>query len=53
MDTAWIYYVWALLLVITCGVAWMLSLVSLPGNWIIVAQPHFTRGLFRRMFSRV
>jgi hypothetical protein len=37
MDTAWLYYVWALLLVVTCGIAWLLSLIALPGNWIMVA----------------
>jgi uncharacterized protein len=33
---AWAYYLWALLLVAACGVAWLTSLVTLPGNWIIV-----------------
>jgi uncharacterized protein YqgC (DUF456 family) len=37
MDTAWFYYIWALMLVVTCGTAWLLSLITLPGNWIIVA----------------
>ena len=32
----WNYYLWALLLVATCGVAWLLNLVALPGNWIVV-----------------
>src|SRR5215203_4890297 len=32
----WIYYLWALLLVFTCGLAWLTTLVSLPGNWIVV-----------------
>ena len=32
----WLYYVWALLLVLACGVAWLTTLVTLPGNWFIV-----------------
>jgi uncharacterized protein len=32
---AWLYYLWALLLVLACGVAWLTTLVTLPGNWII------------------
>jgi uncharacterized protein YqgC (DUF456 family) len=36
MDPAWFYYLWALLLVIICTAAWALSLVALPGNWLIV-----------------
>src|SRR5437588_10820760 len=32
---AWAYYLWALLLVLACGVAWLTTLVTLPGNWII------------------
>jgi uncharacterized protein len=32
----WNYYLWALLLVIACGIAWLLNLVTLPGNWILV-----------------
>ncbi len=35
MD-AWLYYLWALLLVLACGVAWLTTLLSLPGNWLIV-----------------
>lgn len=34
MD-AWVYYSWALLLVVASCVAWLLTLVTLPGNWII------------------
>ena len=33
---AWVYYLWALLLVLACGAAWLTTLVTLPGNWIIV-----------------
>jgi uncharacterized protein YqgC (DUF456 family) len=46
MDTAWIYYVWALLLVVTCGIAWLLSLIALPGNWIIVGAAALFTWLF-------
>jgi uncharacterized protein len=46
MDTAWIYYLWALLLVVTCGVAWLLSLVALPGNWIMVGAAALYAWLF-------
>ncbi len=33
---AWVYYLWALLLVLACGAAWLTSLVTLPGNWFIL-----------------
>jgi uncharacterized protein len=33
---AWVYYLWAILLVLACCVAWLATLVTLPGNWIIV-----------------
>jgi uncharacterized protein len=32
----WTYYLWAFLLVVGCCVAWLTSLVTLPGNWLIV-----------------
>ncbi len=32
----WGYYLYALLLVVGCVVAWLLNLVALPGNWLIV-----------------
>jgi uncharacterized protein YqgC (DUF456 family) len=32
----WNYYLWALLLVAACAAAWLLNLVTLPGNWIVV-----------------
>ncbi|HJQ78441.1 MAG TPA: DUF456 domain-containing protein, partial [Lacipirellulaceae bacterium] len=35
MD-ATLYYLWALLLVAACVIAWLLSLVALPGNWIVL-----------------
>src|ERR1700749_2965872 len=31
----WAYYVWAFLLIFGCGVGWLTTLVTLPGNWII------------------
>ena len=36
MDPAWTYYLWATLLLAASVVAWLLSLVTLPGNWIVV-----------------
>jgi uncharacterized protein YqgC (DUF456 family) len=32
----WLYYLLALLLVLACGVAWLTTLVTMPGNWIVV-----------------
>jgi hypothetical protein len=32
---AWVYYLWALLLVIACFGAWATTLFTLPGNWLI------------------
>ena len=34
MDT-WVYSLWALLLVLASGVAWLTTLFTLPGNWLI------------------
>ena len=34
MDT-WIYFLWALLLVLASGSAWLTTLFTLPGNWLI------------------
>jgi uncharacterized protein YqgC (DUF456 family) len=36
MDAAWVYYLWAVLLLLACGAAWFLTLFMLPGNWLIV-----------------
>jgi uncharacterized protein len=33
--SAWMYYLWAFLLIFACGLAWLTTLVALPGNWII------------------
>ena len=35
MDSAWVYYSCAVLLVLACGSAWLTTLVTLPGNWFI------------------
>jgi len=35
MDSAWLYYLWAVLLVLACCAAWLTTLVTLPGNWFI------------------
>jgi hypothetical protein len=37
MDPVWIYLLWAVLLVVSSGIAWLLTLFTLPGNWLIVA----------------
>lgn len=37
MDLAWLYYLWAALLVAFSAAAWTTTLVTLPGNWLIVA----------------
>jgi uncharacterized protein YqgC (DUF456 family) len=34
---AWLYYLWAILFIAACGLAWFTNLFSLPGNWVIVA----------------
>lgn len=33
---SWVYYLWAIALVLACCVGWLTTLLSLPGNWIIV-----------------
>src|SRR5689334_15648418 len=33
---AWLYYLWAILFIAACGLAWFTTLFSLPGNWLIV-----------------
>jgi uncharacterized protein YqgC (DUF456 family) len=37
MDAAWVYYLWAVLLLVVSGAAWFLTLFTLPGNWLIIA----------------
>jgi uncharacterized protein len=34
---AYLYYLIALLFVLACGGAWLTNLVTLPGNWLLVA----------------
>ncbi len=36
LDPAWVYYASAVVLVLLSIAAWLLTLVSLPGNWLIV-----------------
>jgi uncharacterized protein YqgC (DUF456 family) len=36
MTADWLYYVWAVLLILGCGLSWLGTLVTLPGNWGIV-----------------
>ena len=31
----WLYYIWAIALVFACGLAWLTTLLGLPGNWLI------------------
>jgi uncharacterized protein len=37
IDPDWIYYPAAALLVIVCVAAWLTTLFTVPGNWIVVA----------------
>ena len=37
LDPAWMYYPSAIVLVLLCVVAWLTNVVTLPGNWIVVA----------------
>ena len=32
---AWVYYLWALLLILACFGAWATTLFTVPGNWLI------------------
>lgn len=36
IDPTWVYYPSAALLVVVCVAAWLLTLLTLPGNWIVV-----------------
>ena len=36
MNADWIYYLWAALFVVASACAWLLNLVTLPGNWLVV-----------------
>jgi hypothetical protein len=46
MDAALVYYVWAFVLVVACAIAWLLSLVALPGNWVVLALAAIFAWLF-------
>jgi hypothetical protein len=37
MSSEFLYYTWAVLLVLVCGAAWLSVIFSLPGNWGVVA----------------
>lgn len=37
VDPAWIYYPSAVVLVLLCIAAWLTTLFTVPGNWIVVA----------------
>jgi uncharacterized protein YqgC (DUF456 family) len=34
--SGWLYFLWAVLLVVASVVSWLTTLVTLPGNWLIV-----------------
>lgn len=36
MDPNWVYYLWAVLLVIVNFVCWCTTFLTLPGNWLVV-----------------
>ena len=36
MNPDWAYYLWALLLVVASALAWLLTLVAMPGNWLML-----------------
>jgi uncharacterized protein YqgC (DUF456 family) len=36
MAFAWLYYMSAVLLILACGAGWLGTLLTLPGNWLIV-----------------
>jgi uncharacterized protein YqgC (DUF456 family) len=46
MEAEWIYYIWALLLMAACAVGWLLSLVALPGNWVVLGLAALFTWLF-------
>jgi hypothetical protein len=47
MESAWVYYPSAVLLVLICVGAWLLTLLTAPGNWMIVGLA----ALFAWLFS--
>jgi uncharacterized protein len=36
VDPVWVYYPSAVLLLLLCVVAWLTTLLTMPGNWIVV-----------------
>jgi uncharacterized protein YqgC (DUF456 family) len=36
MTSAWVYYPAAVLLILACGAGWLATLLTLPGNWVVV-----------------
>jgi len=46
MPPVWLYYLLALFLVALCGAAWLTTLVTLPGNWLIVGLASLFAWLF-------
>ena len=36
MDPAWVYFIWAILLIIVNVVCWCTTFITLPGNWFMV-----------------
>jgi len=36
MAWTWLYYASAVLLILLCGISWLATLLTLPGNWMIV-----------------
>lgn len=36
MNPEYVYYLWAVLLILVSVVAWLLNLVTLPGNWVML-----------------
>src|SRR5262245_22202170 len=36
IDPAWVYYPSAILLLVLCVAAWLTTLLTIPGNWIVV-----------------
>jgi len=52
LDPAWVYYPSALLLVLLCIAAWLTTLLTVPGNWIVVALAAGFAWLFPQEMGR-
>lgn len=46
IDPAWTYYPSAVLLILLCVVAWLSTLFTLPGNWLVVGLAALFAWLF-------